>query len=257
MWAGVRWRRFQLARLLAFPLVALAASPALGSPTLAAGTLSIVLAGVGPLSISGSGVVDVTATGLRVDALAMPASRFRATGTVVPVTSSAAAPVRGVQATVRNASGSFRGGTLAGLMALNGVAKVCLFKACSIATANLSVPLNEIGVGGTVAVPPGSTSASVNLTVRGAPWTAGVAGVGTVTQAGFQRGPASLPGSTLSHSGAVRLVSPIFVSTNLGASATVPGFAYLDLHFTPEPDALSLSLAGIAGVALLWRAQRR
>jgi hypothetical protein len=257
VWAGVRWRRFQPIRLLAFLVMALVADPAQANPTFAKATFSIVLAGVGPLAISGNGLVGVSATGERVDSLTIPASRFRATGTVIPVTTSAAAPIKGVQATVRNAAGAFSGGTLAGQMALVGVAKVCLFKACSIATANVSVPLSEIGVGGTIAVPPGSTSASVNLTVRGAPWTAGVAGVGTLTQAGFTRGPASIPGSTLSPSGMIRLVSPIFVSTNLGASAVAPGFAYLDLHFTPEPDAFALSLGGIAGVALLSRGRRR
>jgi hypothetical protein len=234
------------------------ASPARAGELAFQGILSIRLAGEDPIGVPGSGIATVLSeTGAaHLDSLELPASPFDVQGLVLPITDPAAAPIKGIQATVHNAAGVFRGGTLAGSMALGGVTKVCLFKACSLATANLSVPLGNIGAGGTIAVPPGSTSASVNLTVRGAPWTAGVAAVGTVTEMGFQHGPASNTSSTVGASGAIRLVSPIFVSTNIGACSVVPAFALLDLQLTPEPDTILLAAGGITALVMLGRSRR-
>jgi hypothetical protein len=247
----------KLFSILAVGALAMATAPAQAIPVTAVGAVSISLAGLNPLIVPGSATVNVSTTGVgHITALSIPASPFAAAGIIIPITDPAAAPIKGIQATVHNAAGAFAGATLGGSMSLNGVTKVCLFKVCSNATANLSVPLSNVGVGGTIAVPPGSTTASVNLTVRGAPWTAGTAAVGTVTQMGFQHGPASASSSTVAASGAIRLVSPIFVSTNIGASAVVPGFAFLDLHFVPEPGTLLLLGSGIAGLVMFGRSKR-
>jgi hypothetical protein len=147
-------------------------------------------------------------------------------------------------------------------MPLNGVAKVCLFKDCSKATANVSVPFSipgfrpaVVGVGGTL-----GTGSEDTVMVIGAPWTAGTAAVGTVTQAGFQHGPASATSSTAQASGAIRLVTPIFVtiSNRAGGSndAFIPSFAILDLHFVPEPSTSLLLGGGIAALVLFGRTKR-
>jgi hypothetical protein len=221
-----------------------------------AGALSISLAGLAPLTALGAGNATVTTTGNHINTLNISASPFNAVGVLVPVTDPAAAPIKGIQATLHNAAGAFSGATLGGAMAVNGVTKVCLFKVCSNATANLSVPLSVVGGGGVVAVPPGTTTASIHVTVVGAPWTAGTAAVGTVTVMGFQHGPASGTSSTAANSGAIRLVTPIFVSTDIGPSAVVPGFGFLDLHFVPEPGTLLLLGSGIAGLVMFGRSKR-
>jgi hypothetical protein len=221
--------------------------------------LSISLAGLAPVVVSSVPTVYLGITSIsrgHLGFFTVPASPFNVAGLVVPVTDPAAAPIKGMEATVHNGTGAFRGAPLGGVMPLSGLAKVCLIKACSIAAANLSVPLSLVGVGGIAAYPPGSTSAAVNLTVAGAPWTAGVAAVGTVTQMGFAHGPASATSSTAQGSGALRLVSPIFVSTNIASFAVVPAFAVLDLHFVPEPSTLLLLGGGIAGFVIYGRSKR-
>jgi hypothetical protein len=58
-------------------------------------------------------------------------------------------------------------------------------------------------------------------------------------------------------SGTVSLVTPVFVSTNIGPSAVVPVFAFLNLHFVPEPGTLVLLGAGIAGLVSSGRTRNR
>jgi len=216
------------------------------------GFLAIQVATLAPVAVPGSGVATVGPSS-HLSSLALPASPFAGNAIVVPVTDPAAAPIQGIQATVHNAAGSFAGGSLGGLMPLGGVAKVCLFSACPAPPpANVSVPISVVGAGG-IAV----AGMLVDVTVIGAPWTAGTAAVGTLTAMGFQHGPASLTSSTASPSGAVRLVTPIFVSTNIGASAVVPTFGVLDLHFVPEPTTLLLLGSGVAGLVMLGRSRSR
>jgi len=80
--------------------------------------------------------------------------------------------------------------------------------------------------------------------------------VGTLTQMGFQHGPASLTSSTAAASGQMRLVTPIFISTNNSDLRVFPAFGILDLHFIPEPNTLLLLGGGIAGLVMFGRSKR-
>jgi hypothetical protein len=58
-------------------------------------------------------------------------------------------------------------------------------------------------------------------------------------------------------SGNLTLVTPIFISTNIGAFSIVPAFATLNLHFVPEPGTLVLLGSGIAGLVAFGRSRAR
>ena len=182
--------------------------------------------------------------------LDVPAGKFQVEGGLLDVTDPGSAPLKGVVVTLANEAGAFDGaggGGFGGLMAIQGVAKVCLFTPCTNTLANLSVPLGVVGFGGY-----DYGTAAVNLTVQGAPWTSGTAVIGTNTMMGGL-GPAS---NTASPGGHIQLVSPVFVSTNIGASAIVPVFAIMDVTI-PEPGELLLMSASIAGLAGCGFAKRR
>ena len=218
------------------------------------GALGIQLATLPPVLISGTGMATVNPAGggVHVDTLLLAASPFATAGFILPVTDPAAAPIAGLQLTAHNSDGNFSGAVLGGTMPIVGVTKVCLFAPCTAPPpANLTVPLNNLGQGGSATV-----ATLVNITAIGAPWTAGTVSVGTVSITGFQHGPGSLASSTAQASGSIRLVSPVFVSTNIGASAVVPVFGILDLHFVPEPGTLLLLGSGIAGLVMFGRSKR-
>ena len=245
----------RLLSALAISLLALGAGQAQAVVIQATGSLGIQLSTLPPVTIPGSAFVTVNGTGAaggHVNTLSIPASPFNITGFVLPVTDPAAAPIGGLQLTAHNGAGAFSGATLGGIMPVVGFTKVCLFAACDNTVtpppANLNVPLNNVGSGGQAFV-----STLVNITASGAPWTAGTASVGTVSVQGFQHGPASVASSTATASGSIRLVTPVFVSTNISASAIVPVFGILDLHFVPEPGTLLLLGSGIAGLVITGR----
>jgi hypothetical protein len=213
------------------------------------GSFALQIATLAPVGITGSGTATVNASGPggHIASLSLAGGTFATTGFVLPVTDPGAAPIKGVQVTVSNQPGVFAGAPLGGLMGLSGSTKVCLFGPCSAAVANISVPLNVVGIGGAAFV-----TAAVNLTVVGAPWTTGTVAIGTLTAMGGAA-PASNTGAA---SGTVSLVTPIFVSTNIGASAVVPVFGILNLHFVPEPGTLVLLGSGIAGLVAFGRSSR-
>lgn len=224
----------------------------LGGPARAAsraftGELALQIAALDPIAVSGAGFAEVQGTAgnpSHLSSVRLEASPFAATGLPVTVTDPLVFPIAGVVATAHNGAGSFaRNGAIGGVMPVFGVAKVCLYAACaSSPIANLSVPISVVGQGGSV-----TASGPVNVTVIGAPWTTGTAAIGTITAQGFARGPAGAS-STLAASGSLRLVTPIFISTNIGGFAVVPAFGFLDLHFVPEPGTLVLLGAGLTAL---------
>jgi hypothetical protein len=238
------------ASLLVFGLAGQAHAVSLGWT----GTFAIQLATLNPVVISGAGtsLVNGSAAGGHLSGLTVPASPFATAGFVLPVTDPVVFPIAGVQVTAHNAAGNFAGvggAGFSGQMPINGAAKICLFGTCGAAVSNLNVPLTVVGQGGLAFV-----TGAVNLTVIGAPWTTGTAAIGTAfTQMGGVN-PASNTGAP---SGTVTLVTPIFVSTNIGSSAIVPGFGILTLHFVPEPGTLMLLGSGIAGLVAFGRSRVR
>ena len=203
-------------------------------------------------TIQGSGLATANGPGSHIATLALPASAFAATRVLVPVTDPAAVPFYGFQLTAHNAAGTIVGG--GGPIPLPGVAKLCVFAPCPVPPpANLSIPLGAVGVGGTAVL----NNGLISVTAIGAPWTVGTAAIGTVTQMGFVHGPASLTSSAADTSGAVRLVTPVFISTDLGTARFLPMFGVLTLHFVPEPGTLLLLASGLSALALAGRRRMR
>jgi len=214
--------------------------------------------GVSTAPITGSGIATVNGSGggVHVSSLALDAGFVSTAGLVTPITDPAAAPIRGFQLTAANEVGAFAEtamGTLAGVMPLVGVAKICLFEPCAAAIANLSVPLSVVGSGGVAYV-----DGAVQLTVTGAPWTTGtvtpVPTFSSFTAMGYRNGPAAAASSTGQASAAIQLVTPIIFRTNVGLFAT-PAAAVLTLHFVPEPVTLTLLGGGLAALAIAGRSR--
>lgn len=74
---------------------------------------------------------------------------------------------------------------------------------------------------------------------------------------GIRHGPASGTSSTAAPSGELQLVTPIVISTSIGASSTIPGFAVMTLHFVPEPGTLILLGAGVVAPGAAGRRATR
>jgi hypothetical protein len=236
---------------------ALAAPAPLGT-LLTTSSVALSIAGLSPtgVPVTMETPVNGTLNGSNLASLTIPASVAKVTGNVVPVTDPGAFPIAGIQVTAANGPGNFNAtggmaGGFGGVMALNGATKVCLFGPCSAATANLTVPLSVVGRGATGTKPATVTvNGSVNLTIIGAPWTTGTAEIGTVTTMGTLMVGAS---NVMS-----KLVTPIFISTNIGASAVVPGFGLANLNMSvPEPGAAAVLAAAVAGLVGVGVSRRR
>lgn len=239
------WRRSALALLLGAGLATLAA-PVRAANLGFAGTLEFLFVGLPPLAFSDSGVATVNGSGPagHLSGVGIAASQLATTGLAVLVTDPAVGIIGGLHLTARNGAGSFGGlggAGFGGPMPLQGTAKLCLFGACGASDnqANLSVPLSVAGHQATAV----RSGGLFKLTVIGAPWTTGTASIGMYTA----MGGVSPLSNTGVPSGVLNLVTPIFISTDLG-SPIIPFFGSLSVHFVPEPTTLALVAAGIAGI---------
>ena len=201
-----------------------------------------------------------TVDGLHISSLTVPAGAFATVGRRAVLGDPNLAPLDGIQLTFANVAGSFApnpDGFLGGTMPLLGIAKICLFDTCNAAPpANLTVPLTPVGLGGQAS----ASKIGLNLTVTGGPWTSGTlmvpGNIGLLeTVTGFAHGPASATSTAGQPNGSLQLVTPMTVSTNLGADAPNRGFAILTLHFVPPGTALLLT-SGIALLGLLGAGRR-
>ena len=240
-----------------FGLVAVATMAMAGQAHAAAaqftGSLAVQIATLPAIAVVGSGTAVLNGSGGlgHLSSVQLGAGEF-AGGASVPVTDPAAFPIGGVKATVSNGAGTV---SLGGILPVGGTANVCLFGPCNASLANVNVPFTQngtrgIGIGGAPIIVAGL----VNVTVQGAPWTTGTAMIGTAGVAGFVHGPASGGASTAAaNSGVLRLVTPVVINTNIGASPTLPAFGILTLHFIPEPGTLLLLASGVVGLGVLGR----
>lgn len=246
-------------RAVVLPLLATLCWASFGDPARAAtlpfsGVLRIQISTLEPLAIGGSGVAVVEGSSGEITQLQLASAAFSTAGLLLPITDPAASPILGLQATLANAAGSFTRAAgsadgFGGRMALLGISKVCLFAFCDQRPpANVTVPLSVVGTGGAA-----KATFLVNVTIGGAAWTTGLVAIPTAMGAHvFTRGGIS---PTSAGGLAVRLVTPAFVSTNIGALRIVPAFASLDLRLVPEPATAVLLGLGIAG--LVGRARAR
>jgi len=219
-------------------LLLVAASAASAAPLGFLGEISLLLqVGSSPLDfrLDGGGVANANpdSAGLHLTAATLSGDAITGLRLVAPLTDPSVAPILGIQITAANGAGVFEevGQGLGGAMPLSGVAKVCMFGACSAAVANLALPLSPIGRGGAQFV-----AGPVNLTLIGAPWTTGTVEVAAMTARGIAVGPLGATSSTAQAGGDLNLVTPIFISSNIGAAPVWPGFARLAVSIGDVTD---------------------
>lgn len=240
--------RFSLRWALASALLFGAAAPASAAPIQRQFEAVLALhSGLVPtVFFSGSGTATVDAVDDHVFGLTLPAGIFATQQTV-------GIPGLEVQVDASNGAGQFTtgSGTWFGSMPILGNLRVCLGGTCdSMPFADVSLPLNVVGAGGT------TTASSGAFVVSGSPWqttTTILSGTGFISYfGGYQEGPAGTTSSTALTGGFMLFVTPVNVSIpNLGSIDFV---AELGITFVPEPFALAL--LGSGAVGLLWVVRR-
>jgi hypothetical protein len=243
------------------------AASAAGAPVPFSGTLSIDLTAGTPLSVSGSGVADVTLSGSSVTALALPAGVFAGVATI-PLTPSAS-PAVALRASLSNptlllsagrppcdvatpALGCLGSGPLHGRAGLLGLLRIGLLGTPASPLASLTLLAAPVGGAGSAVASNTVVAASARLV--GAGWTTGPA-LAFATHAGGVVGTFARTGTA--NSAHIQVVTPFAVTTSVGPGSQ-PGFAILDLVFVPEPSVPVLLGAGVAlALGLGARAGRR
>jgi len=210
-------------------ILALTHGHAVAAPSIASGSLSIVISSLPAISVARDVEVQVGGLPGSVSGISLPGTQLATTASV-PVSDPAAFPIGGIKASIVQGPGAFTGGpaALQGTMPIRGLLHICLFGGCNASVANVDVPLTHAGRGVGLGGDPIMVQGLVNVTVQGAPWTTRTVTVGTATAMGYLDF-----GGT---GGSLQAVTPIVIHTNIGASPTLPAFAILNLSGIP-PDA--------------------
>lgn len=218
---------------------------------------------VPPTTPLASGVLNGTRSETDVTSIVFPAKVFMTTSLSIPITATNAGPIDGVLITGSNPVGNFTAmggpaGNFGGLMPMQGTARVCLFAAentvgCQAPALNLTLPLSKLGGPGTTTV-----TFLASITVKGAAWTTGTImvmntnGKSTYTTVSGGIEPTTAgDGSYL----AVRLVTPIYISTAIPGSDTVPAWGVLSFE-VPEPDLMALGLGAVGALVVVGLRRR-
>jgi hypothetical protein len=248
------------------------------------GTIVVDFGNLGPVPITGMGVVTANATSANTHASTIRmANEFQATNTVPVTDPEVTNTIPSVIVTATIGTGTFTNisgaasnttqgvGPGAGrVLPIFGLARICLTGGCSVQPKALKLVLNQhttgsgvngIGIGGLQTIGGGGV---IRLSLELAPWTLKTrtlnsqtanGGFRTLMQHGYVHGPASATTSTLANSGVLQLISPVQLHTTglPGNSLKIGIFNVLRLHFIPEPGMLLLLGSGVVGMALLGR----
>lgn len=205
-----------------------------------------------PIVFTGSGTTTVDATGDHLTSISFPANVFATQAT-------AATGILEVRVNAANGAGTLSEGGgpqggFGGAIPVLGTLRICMGDGGCDGTpfADVSLPLDVVGVGGTTSTPGGV------FQVIGAPWSTAettLSGTGFTSQfAGYRVGPGWLASTTALVGGFLSVVTPArVVIPTLGELRFV---AVLDVYFVPEPSGLALLASGAAGLAALARRTR-
>jgi len=232
------------------------------------GQLTIELFSLDPVNVPpsaplASGVLEATRTETGITTIGFPTKVFETTGLSIPITDPNADPIDGIFISVFNPAATFKAaggsnGGFGGKMPLQGTTKVCLIGGqtfCQNPAVNLTLPLSVVGQTATTVV-----TFLANITVKGAPWTTGVVKVpnnkvppddGFTTVTGGIEQTTAGDGSFL----AVKLVTPIYISTAIGGSEVVPAWGVVSFE-VPEPDVMALGLGAVGALVLVGLRRR-
>ena len=270
----------RLLRVFAPLALVLAAGSAPASQLPWSGTFSLEFGTVPPIVAQGGGVATLNGSSTVGHLQTLRLAGGIAKATTIPLTDPENPGLVSLRATASLGTGTFSGISggpplppAGNVLPVRGLLRICLaLPGCS---ANLPVPLpidglKGVGIGSRITVNTFSAGAGVKISLDASPWTLGVAfvtgiptpsgGFSTVTARGFVHGPVSGTSSTAdpAGSGAIRLVTPVRVTTNLFPPNDVLALmGTLTVHFVPEPGLLLLMGSGIAGLAVIGRHRSR